>query len=179
MTIAMAQTARVHAALRDFSAFYLETWNDAYRLALAITRDATTALDVAQEAYLAAYAARDRFRGDGAAVHWLLRIVANKAASHGRTRGRQQRLGQAAWREWRGHAPKSPEERALDRAAIESALASLTVQQRAAVVLRYVHGYDYASIGEVLDMTPSNVGATLSRALPRLRRAMTSEDSDE
>ena len=45
-------------------------------------------------------------------------------------------------------------------------------RQRAAVVLRYYHDYDYARIAHFLNTTSTNVGAMLSRALDRLRVAM-------
>jgi DNA-directed RNA polymerase specialized sigma24 family protein len=48
----------------------------------------------------------------------------------------------------------------------------LSPRHRAAVVLRYYHDYDYATIADCLGTTTSNVGAMLSRALDRLRVAM-------
>lgn len=49
------------------------------------------------------------------------------------------------------------------------AVMNLDPRQRAAVVLRYYHGFDYATIGSILEISTSNVGALLSRALDRLR----------
>jgi RNA polymerase sigma-70 factor (ECF subfamily) len=56
-----------------------------------------------------------------------------------------------------------------DRVAILAALDELSPQQRAAVVLRYYHDYDYATIARILGTTTSNVGAILNRARERLR----------
>lgn len=172
---AQAQSAR--EALDDFGEFYLATWDDAYRLALAITRDRASALDVAQDAFLAAYAARGKFRGQGPALHWILRIVANKATSYGRAQTRLGRLRARAISELRSDGDRAPEEWVSDRLAIEKGFDLLTPQQRAVVVLRYVHDLDYASIGQILGITTSNVGVTLTRSLARLRRAFDREGS--
>jgi RNA polymerase sigma factor (sigma-70 family) len=58
---------------------------------------------------------------------------------------------------------------------VRGALARLEPKARAAVVLRYYHDYDYATIAQILGTTSSNVGAMLSRALDRLKVALEPE----
>jgi RNA polymerase sigma-70 factor (ECF subfamily) len=60
---------------------------------------------------------------------------------------------------------------------IERALQRLAPQQRAAVVLRYHHDFDYATIAAILGTSPGNVGSILSRALQRLRHDLDGEGS--
>ena len=55
------------------------------------------------------------------------------------------------------------------RLALLQALDVLPARQRAAVILRYYHDYDYATIAQILSTTSTNVGAMLSRALDRLK----------
>jgi len=74
------------AELDDFGSFYERTYPAAYRTAWAILRDRGAAADAVQEAYLAAYRERARFRGDAPAQAWLLRIVVNRAISEARRR---------------------------------------------------------------------------------------------
>ena len=50
--------------LADFGDFYERTYQVAYRTALGIVRDPALAADVTQDAYVAAYGQRDRFRGE-------------------------------------------------------------------------------------------------------------------
>ena len=57
----------------------------AFRTAYLITRDAAEAEDAAQEAFVKAYYALDRFRIEAPLRPWLLRIVANEARNR-RTR---------------------------------------------------------------------------------------------
>src|ERR1035437_11062494 len=70
-------TAR--AALVDFGAFYERTYATAYRTAFAIIGEPALAADAVQDAYLSAFRERARFRGDGSAETWLIRIVVHVA----------------------------------------------------------------------------------------------------
>jgi RNA polymerase sigma-70 factor (ECF subfamily) len=63
--------------IEDFGAFYERSYNNAYRTALGIVREPALAADVTQEAYVAAYRTRGRFRGDAPSAAWLHRIVVN------------------------------------------------------------------------------------------------------
>ena len=63
------------------------------------------------------------------------------------------------------------------RLALLQALDVLPPRQRAAVILRYYHEYDYATIARFIDTTPTNVGAMLSRALDRLKDVLESVES--
>jgi len=157
--------------IADFAAFYERTYDVAYRTALGIVRDLTLAADVTQEAYVAAYRHRDRFRGEAPSAAWLHRIVVNQALSTLRRRRR-------AARPENDVAPfitPDDAEGTTSRLALFDALAALPPRQRAAVILRYYHDYDYATIAQILDTTSTNVGAMLTRALDRLRLALDPE----
>jgi RNA polymerase sigma-70 factor (ECF subfamily) len=150
--------------LTDFGTFYERTYQGAYRTALGILRDAPLAADVTQEAYVAAYERRDQFRGDAPGAAWLHRIVVNQSlAALRRRRSTVREIGVV-------DAGRPDDARAAaDRLALFAALGELSPRHRAAVVLRYYHDYDYATIGRMLGTSSSNVGAMLSRALDRLR----------
>ena len=150
--------------IEDFGAFYERTYQVAYRTALGIVRDAALAADVTQEAYVAAYEHRSRFRGDAPGHAWLHRIVVNRALASLRRR-------RPTVREVSPTDSERPDDAqgVTDRLALFAALDDLSPKQRAAVVLRYYHDYDYATIARILETSPSNVGAMLSRALDRLR----------
>ena len=62
--------------------------------------------------------------------------------------------------------------RSLDRQVVEAELAQLRPQARAALVLRHFYGYDYARIADLLDTSPGNVGALLSRSHALLRERL-------
>jgi RNA polymerase sigma-70 factor (ECF subfamily) len=122
------------AELDDFGSFYERTYPAAYRTALAIMRDRGAAADAVQEAYLAAYRERGRFRGDAPALAWLLRIVVNRAITEARRpRPRLVALDVAT----AAVAPADDERRATDHHVLVGALAALEPRARAAIVLRY------------------------------------------
>jgi RNA polymerase sigma-70 factor (ECF subfamily) len=152
--------------IADFGAFYERTYDTAYRTALGIIREPALAADVTQEAYVAAYRHRQRYRGEAPSTAWLHRIVVNQALSAlGRRRVRDL-LPQMA----PDHAGGT-----VARIALIQALDVLPARQRAAVILRYYHDYDYATIARILETTSTNVGAMLSRALDRLKDALEPE----
>src|SRR5260370_14057989 len=64
----------------------------AFRTAYVITASAADAEDAAQEGFVKAYRALDRFRPGAEWRPWLLRIVANEARNRARSSGRRQRL---------------------------------------------------------------------------------------
>ena len=151
----------------DFGAFYERTYDVAYRTALGIVRDPALAADITQDSYVAAYRHRDRFRGDAPSGAWLHRIVVTQslnALRHRRSRNSSADLGPLL----------VPDDAAgtASRLALLDALDSLRPQQRAAVILRYYHGYDYSAIAQILSTTATNVGVMLSRARDRMRLAL-------
>jgi RNA polymerase sigma-70 factor (ECF subfamily) len=154
--------------LSDFGAFYERTYDGCYRTALGIVREGALAADVTQDAYVAAYRKREQFRGDVPSHAWLHAIVVN----HALTALRRHRPSVVEV-DVEGMARGGDHARSTsDRVTLFAALESLRPSQRAAVVLRYYHDYDYASIARMLGTTPSNVGAMLSRALDTLREKL-------
>jgi RNA polymerase sigma factor (sigma-70 family) len=151
--------------LADFGDFYERTYQVAFRTALGIVRDAALAADVTQDAYVAAYRHRGRFRGDAPGHAWLHKIVVNQALSAvRRNRATIVEVDMAALSRGPDHARATS-----DRLSLFAALAELGPKQRAAVILRYYLDYDYATIAEILGTSSTNVGAMLSRSLDRLR----------
>src|SRR5256714_9397856 len=64
----------------------------AFRTAYVITGSAPDAEDAAQEGFVKAYRALDRFRAGAELRPWLLKIVANEARNRIRSSGRRQQL---------------------------------------------------------------------------------------
>ncbi|HYM82777.1 MAG TPA: RNA polymerase sigma factor, partial [Candidatus Dormibacteraeota bacterium] len=155
--------------LDDFGAFYEATYRHAFRTALAILGEPAIADDAVQDAYVAAFRSRDRFRGDAPAEAWLTRIVVNTAISAARKR-------RVRWTDpIPFDATSRPGSDPVARTSILSALGSLPPEQRAAVVLRYDRDLDYESIARILGTSSGTVGSWLSRALRRLERQLRDE----
>jgi RNA polymerase sigma-70 factor (ECF subfamily) len=153
--------------LADFGGFYERTYQVAFRTALGIVRDAALAADVTQDAYVTAYRHRDRFRGDAPGHAWLHRIVVNQALAavrRPRPTIREIVLGESGG----GDDARAT----ADRVTLFEALDQLSPRHRAAVVLRYYHDYDYATIAGILGTSTTNVGAMLTRARVELKQAL-------
>jgi len=153
--------------IADFGAFYEDTYERAYRTALGIVREPALAADVTQEAYVSAYRSRDQFRGDAPSGAWLHKIVVNKALSALRRHPVVRRDADLT-----PFLVPDTAAGTTTRLALLDALDALPPRQRAAVILRYYHDYDYATTAQILGTTSTNVGAMLSRALDRLRVAL-------
>src|ERR1700748_3487484 len=70
----------------DLESLYRLHWPRAYRAAYLVTHDAAAAEDIAQEAFLAAVRALDRFDRRRPFGPWLHRIVVNRAIDWSRAR---------------------------------------------------------------------------------------------
>lgn len=149
----------------------------AFRSAYVITKDPAEAEEATQEAFVKAYYALYRFRGDASFRSWLLRIVANESYDRVRAAKRRTNLrDRTAWeQEVNGRLEKSPERELLiaeRRLMLLQALAELRVEDRVIVTYRYFLDMTEKEIAEVLDCPRGTVKSRLSRAIKKLRRRM-------
>lgn len=146
----------------DFEALFALHWPRAYRTAWLVVHDAAAAEDIAQEAFIAALRALDRFDRRRPFGPWLSRIVVNRAIDHARAR----RLRAVPAESVAGVAPEPEPEGWSEEIVV--ALRSLPVDQRAVVVLRHALGYTPGEIARMLDLPRGTVNSRLRRALDRL-----------
>lgn len=128
--------------------------------------------DVLQEAYLKAFRAITHRRGpDGSLPGWLYRIVYHSCLDELRRVRRQPTLSLDETRESAPSVP-GPDELAVDRAGLTAALAELSPDQRAAVVLVDALGFKYSEAGAILGIRRGTVASRLSHARSELRRVL-------
>ena len=137
-------------------------------------RDPQDVEDVAQEAFIKAFRALPRFRGDSAFYTWLYRIAINTAKNHLVTRGRrppgtdgdvedaEHFDGNDALRE--SESPESVLARDQLSAEIDGAIADLPDDLRSAVTLREFDGLSYEQIAEIMDCPVGTVRSRIFRA---------------
>ncbi len=147
-------------------------WPAAFRAAYYIVHDAAAAEDIAQEAFLAAVRALDRFDGRRPFAPWINRIVVNRAIDHSRSRALRREVGAELAES--AEAPAA-EERISDD--LMRALAALGAEQRAVVVLRYLLDWTPGEIARALSIPRGTVNSRLRRALDRLAAEL--EEGDE
>jgi RNA polymerase sigma-70 factor (ECF subfamily) len=145
-----------------------------FGLIVRMVPDRDQASDCVQEAFFSAYRNLAGFRG-GSVRSWLNRIAVNAAMDIQRARKRRPvqpypELEDESWQPPAGE-DADPVTTALTterHRAINDALATITNDQRAAIVLFDVEGFDYAEIAE---MTGVSLGTVKSR-IHRGRLAM-------
>src|SRR5215475_11653510 len=76
----------------DLEALFRAHWSRAHRAAYLVVGDAAAAEDIAQESFLAALRALDRFDHRRPFGPWLHRIVVNRAIDWGRARALRREL---------------------------------------------------------------------------------------
>ena len=150
------------AALEEL---FRREWPRAYRAAYLVVHDAAAAEDIAQEAFLAAVRAIDRFDRRRPFGPWMHRIVVNRAIDVTRARSLRREVDAAAAES--AEAPPDPPSAPLSEEVV-SALADLSPEHRAVVVLRFLFDYTPGEIAQALDMPRGTVNSRLRRALDRL-----------
>jgi RNA polymerase sigma-70 factor (ECF subfamily) len=150
-------------------ALFARHWSDAYRAAYLIARDRAAAEDIAQEAFLSAVRALPRFDRRRPLRPWLHRIVVNRAIDWSRARALRQEVGVDGVPEVPAREPAAGD--ALDR-DLATALATLSPEHRAVVVLRYLLELTPGEIAKALDLPRGTVNSRLRRGLDALSAAL-------
>ncbi len=158
-------------------ALYRRHWPWAHRAAYLVVHDKAAAEDIAQEAFLAAVRALDRFDRRRPFGPWLHRIVVNRAIDWARARSLRAEAMESepeASDAWPGEM-RGPERGRPYSEGVVAALASLSPEHRAVVVLRYLLEYTPGEIAEALELPRGTVNSRLRRALDRLARLLEAE----
>ena len=160
----------------DLRAFDLLVLKYQGRIAALVSRyvsDAGEVEDVTQEAFIKAYRALGKFRGDSAFYTWLYRIAPNAAKNHlvakGRRPGADATIEDAeGFDEGRMLSESaSPEALAIGgelAEVVESALNALPGELKAALMLREFDGLSYDDIADVLGCPVGTVRSRIFRA---------------
>ena len=160
----------------DLRAFDLLVLKYQGRIAALVGRyvsDAGEVEDVTQEAFIKAYRALGKFRGDSAFYTWLYRIAANAAKNHLVAKGRRPRAD-ATIEDAEGFdevgmlsESASPESLAMGgelAEVVESAMNELPDELRSALMLREFEGLSYDDIADVLGCPVGTVRSRIFRA---------------
>ena len=136
--------------------------------------DADEVQDVAQEAFIKAYRALPRFRGDSAFYTWMYRIAINTAKNHLVSRSRRPpgtdvELEDAEYYEGGGalRELENPENALFGdelKGVVESAIGNLPDDLRTAVTLREFDGLSYEDIADIMDCPVGTVRSRIFRA---------------
>ena len=160
----------------DRAAFDLLVVKYQSRVASIISRyvyDSHEVMDLAQETFIKAFRAIDRFRGDSAFYTWLYRIAVNTAKNHLEARGRRPQ-GSADSSEAENYddgrrlrdvaSPEKLLQKDQLQKALAEAIAALPEELRSAFLLREYDGLSYEDIARILECPIGTVRSRIFRA---------------
>jgi len=159
---------------RAFDVLVLKYQNKIIQLVYRYVHDPDEAMDVAQEAFIKAYKAIGRFRGDSAFYTWIYRIAINTAKNYLVASGRRPPQGDidaADAEQYEGATGlkeyATPERMLLKdeiQTTIASAIDDLPDDLRTAITLRELEGLSYEEIAQTMDCPIGTVRSRIFRA---------------
>jgi RNA polymerase sigma-70 factor (ECF subfamily) len=157
-----------------FDILVLKYQNKIIKLINRYVHDPDEAMDVAQDAFLKAYRAIDRFRGESAFYTWLYRIAINTAKNHLVASGRRPPGGDIDAQEAEQYEGATglkeydtPEHLVLKneiQTTIARAIDELPDDLRTAITLRELEGMSYEEIAETMECPIGTVRSRIFRA---------------
>jgi RNA polymerase sigma factor (sigma-70 family) len=154
-----------------FDRLYRSSRDDVYAYVASLLRDNMAAEEVTAAAFERAYRKRNRFdpqRGEPRA--WLFGIARNAALDELRQRSRQAELT-AEPADLAAVGAAEGAEHSERRLAVSAALEQLQPVERELIALKFFAGLENREIAQVLDVSESNAGTKLHRAMTKLREA--------
>lgn len=148
-----------------------------YNYCLRLTRNATDAMDLMQDVFLAVFRNLPSYQGNGAFRPWMMRIAVNKYIDFLRSRDRNpQHHGE----EFQDQDAVIRDERELDNPAmaveqlalsreVKGMLQRLPVEQRLVVELKFFQHFTFEEIGYQLGISSNTVKSRLYAALQKLK----------
>jgi RNA polymerase sigma-70 factor (ECF subfamily) len=154
-----------------------------YQLALGMLKDPDDAMDIAQETFVRVHKYLPSFKGDSSFFTWTYRIAMNLCLDAQRRKGRLERVeveeGDDAEIEAAMDPPSAalagPQRQALNRELrdrMEDALASLSENHRAILLLREVEGLSYEELAKVLGIRKGTVMSRLFHARLKMQNKL-------
>jgi RNA polymerase sigma-70 factor (ECF subfamily) len=157
-----------------FDLLVLKYQHKIVNLVMRYVRDPELALDITQEAFIKAYRALPRFRGESAFYTWMYRIAVNTAKNHlaaQRRRPMDVELDLQDPEQYDLHAKlketDTPEGVTLSnelKEIVERAIAALPEDLRTAIILRELEGMSYEEIAQTMECPVGTVRSRIFRA---------------
>ena len=173
---------------RAFDLLVLKYQGRVAQLVSRYVNNAAEVEDVTQEAFIKAYRALPKFRGDSAFYTWLYRIAANAAKNHLVALGRRPTTDLALDDSESYEVPgrlkdnESPDEVIMGQqleTVISQAIDALPLELKAALTLREFEGLSYDEIAEVLECPIGTVRSRIFRAREAIDQKVASQMQGE
>jgi RNA polymerase sigma-70 factor, ECF subfamily len=153
----------------EFEAFFRLHERAIFTYLWRMTSEEQAAYDLSQEVFVRAWRHFERIRGYELPAGWLFRVATNLALNHRRSRATSSASLEAVDAEER-FARSDPARHLGEEETVRRALMELPARQRAALVLRAVHGMGCAEIAEALGVSRDAAKMLIFRAREAFRR---------
>lgn len=158
--------------MRAFEELYARHNCRVYSLCLRMTKNASEAEDLTQEAFIQLFRKIGSFRGDSALTTWLHRLTVNQVLMHFRKRSVKMEKTTEE-----GETPvqivagtENPNQMpVIDRIALDKAIAQLPPGYRTVFVLHDVEGHEHEEIARMLHVAVGTSKSQLHKARMKLR----------
>lgn len=170
-----------HAAFGELVEMYQER---VYHFVYRLVDNAEDAMDVVQDAFIHAYQALHSFKGESQFTTWLHRIAYNAAVSLKRKRKVVISIDAARNGDIRldpvdescEAMPGYRVEQQEQHRRLQDALAKLSAEHRAVLIMKDLEGHKYETMSEILDVPIGTVRSRLHRARLELRDLLEREE---
>ncbi len=146
-----------------------------FNIAYRVTGNRQEAEDVAQETFVKAYRALNRFDTERPFAPWLYRIATNTALNWIKRRRPEAELDKETALADPSPGPEAQAIAADTSARLRAAIAALPPNYRAAIELRHFQDLSYQEMSDALDVPISDVKSWLFRARRKLKKVLTPE----
>lgn len=183
----MAFTPDVDTSRADFEREALKHLDALYGTALRLTRSASDAEDLVQDAFVKAYRFHERFEPGTNMKAWLFRILTNTFINKYRRKSRERKVLEGRDAEPVGEGvmsraamrslsdPVSEAHRRLITAEIQEALDSLPEDYRMMIILADVEELSYKEIATIVGCPIGTVMSRLHRARKRMQKRLVAQ----
>jgi RNA polymerase sigma-70 factor (ECF subfamily) len=144
-----------------------------YQVCFRFVGNHEDASDLAQDAFIRAYRALGKFKGESSLSTWLYRIAVNVCLNRMALKTPSfETLEGDRHLDTRGERPDEPVYRAERAELVKAAIARLPRKQRATLILRVYHELPHDEIAQILGSSVGAVKANFFHALNNLRRLL-------
>lgn len=171
-----------------FRALFERYHRRAFGLALGMVKNPDDALDIVQDAFIKAHRHLAKFAGSSSFYTWFYRIVMNLSIDHIRKMRRKSRVDfddaldraeadtpvgdEALLPRILGQNPKKALARKEIREQIGAALASLSENHRAVLVMRELEGLSYDEMARVMECSKGTIMSRLFHARKNMQKQL-------
>jgi RNA polymerase sigma factor (sigma-70 family) len=147
---------------KDYNIAVNEFSNGLYRFALKLTKDEASAQDLVQDAYEKVWIKLDSIEAEKV-KSYLFRIVYNQFLDH-------KKRNKVVFMDEYLTEPFINQDTSDLKVILDKALSTLPSIQKSAILLRDYEGYSYDEIGEILELSASQVKVYIYRARKQLQK---------